>query len=269
MRCGPSATCRGRPPRFGPGCTQVGAHVSHPDPDLETGRERAARYLAHRFAVEHHAQPGAWNTRPGEQEGRKLSAVPLHLLAQQLGADEILVERARPLEAASIGVRSARKVVSIERVADLQAERVARAEPRRPCSRCCKGVPNAGSVAGRSKSSTPSSPVSRSGKRATGLLRPPPRGSESGRESRPRSALPATRSPPAPAKRSLRSRATVHDLDAVPVRCTRANQAKSFSAFAAFTTVRKPVLAGKPVREEVVEHAPVIAAKKRILSASS
>ena len=67
---------------------------------------------------------------------------------QLLGADELRVQRADPAEARRDGIGIGPDVVAVERVADLEAERVARAEPARRRAARENGVPERRRVLG-------------------------------------------------------------------------------------------------------------------------
>ena len=68
--------------------------------------------------------------------------------AQLLGAGEVLVERARPAEAGADRVRVRRDVVPVQRVADLEPQRVAGAEAARHRARRDDRVPERDGVLG-------------------------------------------------------------------------------------------------------------------------
>ena len=69
--------------------------------------------------------------------------------AQLVGAGEVLVERARPAEPGRDRVGLGRDVVAVQRVADLEPQRVARAEPARHGAARDDGVPERDGVLGR------------------------------------------------------------------------------------------------------------------------
>ena len=68
--------------------------------------------------------------------------------AQLVRPRELGVELARPAEPGRDRVRFGRDVVSVQRIADLEAERVARAEPAGYGAPCQHGVPERGGVLG-------------------------------------------------------------------------------------------------------------------------
>src|SRR5438874_1325032 len=97
-------------------------------PDLEHGRMRAGRHLA--AAVDRHPLPGNRLLLHHEGDEPALGAVGLDA-AEDVDTLELLLERARPPEAGGdrVGVRP--DVVAVQGVADLEAQRVAGAEPAR------------------------------------------------------------------------------------------------------------------------------------------
>ena len=99
---------------------------------------RAGRDLA--AALDRHALPGNRLVLHHEGDEPALGAVGLHA-AEDVDALELLVERARPPEAGRdrVGVRA--DVVAVQRVADLEAQRVAGAEPARDGAALEHGVP--------------------------------------------------------------------------------------------------------------------------------
>ena len=108
------------------GARRVGRDVAHADPLVEHRRVRAGRHLA--TAGDRHAL--ARDRLLLHHEGDELPLRPGLLdLAQPVGAGEVLAERARPTEAGRDRIRVLRDVVAVQRVADLQAQRVARTEP--------------------------------------------------------------------------------------------------------------------------------------------
>src|SRR5262249_60837598 len=104
-----------------------------PDREAAGGRrgERAGGDLAHRLAARGHRAP--WTGDAGLEQlhhaqalGRALRLAPPALL----DADEPALEVAGPRQARLDRGPLAREVLAVERVADLQAERVAGGEPR-------------------------------------------------------------------------------------------------------------------------------------------
>ena len=122
-------------------------HVAHADALVEHRRVRAGRDLA---AAPRSAMPCARNRLLLHHERDEL---PLRsrLLdpAELLDAGEVLVERARPAQAGRDRVRLRRDVVAVQRVADLEPERVARAEAARGGAARDDGVPELRPVLGR------------------------------------------------------------------------------------------------------------------------
>ena len=79
--------------------------------------------------------------------------------AQRLDAGELGVERARPAEPGGDRVGLGRDVVPVQRVADLEPQRVARAEPARATPRASTASQSASASSSAQQSSTPCSPV--------------------------------------------------------------------------------------------------------------
>ena len=101
-------------------------------PRSRLGRQRPARDRAD--GVARRQQDRAAGARDGAlppcAAPRGAARGPLGLGApQHVGAGEVLVERADPAEARLDRVRLLRDVVAVQRVADLEPQRVARAEP--------------------------------------------------------------------------------------------------------------------------------------------
>src|SRR5437762_336361 len=114
--------------KLGPDLRQGGRHVAHADSDLEHRRVRAGGHDT--AAVDRH--PLARDRLLAHHERDELPLRALRLDAAQLvRAGEVRVERARPPQACGDRVRLGRDVVPVQRVADLEAQRVARAEPAR------------------------------------------------------------------------------------------------------------------------------------------
>src|SRR4051812_24465779 len=96
-----------------------------PDPRLQHRRERAGRDLA--AALDRHSLTRDRLLRHPERDELPLGPALLDL-AQLLDAGEVRPERADPAEAARDRVPLRSDVVPVERVADLEPERVAGAE---------------------------------------------------------------------------------------------------------------------------------------------
>ena len=99
---------------------------------------RAGGHLA--AALDRHALPGNRLLLHHEGDEPALGAVRLDA-AEDVDALELLVERARPPEAGGDGVGVRPDVVAVQRIADLEAQRVARAEPARDGAALEHGVP--------------------------------------------------------------------------------------------------------------------------------
>ena len=109
-----------------PGAALAGRHVAHADADVEQRRVRARGDVA--AAGDGHALPRDRLLLHHERDepprrARRLDA------PQLVGAGELLVERARPAEPGRDRIRLLRDVVAVQRVADLEPEGVASAEP--------------------------------------------------------------------------------------------------------------------------------------------
>src|SRR5918996_2748323 len=128
-----------RQPRLRPG--QLGADVCEPDADVEHGRERPRRDLA----ALRDRHPLARDRLLLHDEGDELLGGALLLLrAEHVDPGELLVERAGPAEP-GLDRRPLRgDVVSVQRVAGLQSQRVAGAEAARDDAALDDRVPEAG-----------------------------------------------------------------------------------------------------------------------------
>src|SRR5579862_5845186 len=114
--------------QLGSGFAPLGRDVAEADADVEHRRERTARDLS--AAFDRHPLP--WDRLLGHDERDEPSLRPVLLdRAQALDAAELRVERARPTEPRRDRVPLRADVVAVEREADLQAQRVARAQPTR------------------------------------------------------------------------------------------------------------------------------------------
>src|SRR5438045_1880074 len=112
--------------------TAVGARlglVAHPEPGPERRRHRPARHLAGRP----HGHPLARDPPPRDAEGDEpVEPAGLALRPQRRGAHELLaIERAHPAQTRLERRAALRQVVAVERIADLEPQRVARAEAGR------------------------------------------------------------------------------------------------------------------------------------------
>src|SRR5919106_69841 len=130
-----------RQPRLRPG--QLGADVCEPDADVEQGRERARRDLA----ALRDRHPLARDRLLLHDEGDELLGGAFLLLrAEHVDPGELLVERAGPAEP-GLDRRPLRgDVVSVQRVAGLQSQRVAGAEAARDDAALDDRVPEAGGL---------------------------------------------------------------------------------------------------------------------------
>ena len=114
--------------QLGAGRAHPRRHVPEADAGVEHRRERARGDLA--AALDRH--PLTRDRLLGHPEGDELALRAARLdLAQRPGADEVGVERADPAEAARDRVPLRPDVVAVQRVADLEPQRVARAEAAR------------------------------------------------------------------------------------------------------------------------------------------
>ena len=109
---------------------------------------RAGRDLA--AALDRHAVARDRLVLHHERDEPALGTVLLHA-AEDVDALELLVERARPAEAGRDRVGVGPDVVAVQRVADLEAQRVARAEPARDDAAREHGVPERDGVVGHAQ----------------------------------------------------------------------------------------------------------------------
>src|SRR6185437_8538331 len=104
----------------------LGRQVRHADADVEARRERPRGHLA--SALDGIAL--AWDAGSGDDEGRKLlGRLVLADGSYRFGADEARVLLATPSEPGLDRAARLHQVVAVEVEADLQAQRVARAQP--------------------------------------------------------------------------------------------------------------------------------------------
>ncbi len=117
---------------------------------------RARRDLAAAFATRHnsHAVPRDRLVLHDERDEAALRPFFLHA-AEDVDALELLVERARPAEAGRDRVGVGADVVAVKRVADLEAQRVARAEPARDDAAREHRVPELAGVLGHAHELAP------------------------------------------------------------------------------------------------------------------
>src|SRR5207237_8627553 len=124
--------------QLGSGLRLRGGDVSHADPDLQRRRMRARRHLA--TTSDRHALPR--DRLLLHHEGDETPLRPLGPDApEDVYALEFLVQRTRPAEAGGDRVGVGPDVVAMERVTDLETERVALAEAARDGASLEHGVP--------------------------------------------------------------------------------------------------------------------------------
>src|SRR5262249_16386460 len=104
---------------------KLGRHVAHADARVEHRRMRTRRHFT--TLGDRHALPGNGLLLHHERDEAALWALRLDP-PQLLGAGEVLLERTGPAEPGRDRIRFAPDVVAVQRIADLEAEAVARSE---------------------------------------------------------------------------------------------------------------------------------------------
>ena len=125
------------------GAADAIGHVPHPDAHVEHRRVRARRDLAASLDGHPLARHGALLHHERDELARRAFLLDS---AERLHSGELRLERTRPAEPGGDRVRLRRDVVPVERVADLEPERVAGAEAARRHSAREDGVPESGRV---------------------------------------------------------------------------------------------------------------------------
>ena len=254
---------------LGPGLGEIRAHVGHPDPALERGREGAAGDHARLGAVGVDDRVAlARDPAPGDRERRQPLGGPGGARrGDRLGADEARLLLAAPAEAGLDRVAVLGEVVAVEVEADLEPQGVAGGEPGRHGPRLDQRRPQRRRRARLDQDLDPV--LARVAGPADERLGPGDgerRGPHPGRQ--------LVVGEPGDDRAGIRSLDGEHRVVAEPVAELGVEVARVLAEPLQVALVvggvgdRQVAVVGEPVGEQVVEHPAVVAAENRVLGAA-